>query len=65
MATYGSASIAARICVDQIVDRRTYLQYFGVPIRNYSYVFGDSKTVIMVLVLHILSYTNIINDHNF
>ena len=45
-ATYGSAFIAARTCVDQIIDLRTYLRYLGVPIREYSYVFGDNKTVI-------------------
>jgi hypothetical protein len=45
-ATYGSEFIAARTCVDQIIDLRTYLRYLGVPIREYSYVFGDNKTVI-------------------
>jgi hypothetical protein len=45
-ATYGSEFIAARTCVDQIIDLRTYLRYLGVPIREYSYVFGDNKTVV-------------------
>jgi hypothetical protein len=45
-ATYGSEFIAARTCVEQIVDLCTYLQYLGVPIRQQSYVFGDNKTVI-------------------
>ena len=41
-ATYGSEFIAARTCVDQIIDLRTYLRYLGVPIRDQSYVFGDN-----------------------
>ena len=45
-ATYGSEFIAARTCIDQIIDLRTYLRYLGVPIREVSYVFGDNKTVI-------------------
>jgi hypothetical protein len=45
-ATHGSEFIAARTCVDQIIDLRTYLCYLGVPIREYSYVFGDNKTVV-------------------
>ena len=45
-ATYGSEFIAARTCVEQIVDLRNYLRYLGVPIREQSYMFGDNKTVI-------------------
>jgi hypothetical protein len=45
-ATYGSEFIAARTCVDQIIDLRTSLCYLGVPIRNKSYVFGDNQTVV-------------------
>jgi hypothetical protein len=45
-ATYGSEFVAARTCVDQIVDLRTTLRYLGVPIRDKSYVFGDNKTVV-------------------
>jgi hypothetical protein len=44
-ATYGSEFIAARTCIDQIIDLRTTLRYLGVPIRDTSYVFGDNKTV--------------------
>jgi hypothetical protein len=44
--TYGSEFIAARTCIDQIIDLRTYLRYLGVPICEVSYMFGDNKTVI-------------------
>ena len=44
-ATYGSEFIAARTCIDQIIDLRTSLRYLGVPVRDTSYVFGDNKTV--------------------
>jgi hypothetical protein len=46
MATYGSEFIAARTCVDQVIDLCTSLRYLGVPIRNKSYVFGDNQTVV-------------------
>jgi hypothetical protein len=45
-ATYGSEFVAARTCVDQVVDLRTSLRYLGVPIRETSYMFGDNKSVI-------------------
>ena len=45
-ATYGSEFIAARTCIDQVVDLRSYLRYLGVPIRDQSFMFGDNKTVI-------------------
>jgi hypothetical protein len=45
-ATYGSEFIAARTCVDQVIDLRTTLRYLGVPIREMSYMFGDNKTVV-------------------
>jgi hypothetical protein len=45
-ATYGSEFIAARTCVDQVIDLWTTLRYLGVPIRDKSYVFGDNKTVV-------------------
>ena len=45
-ATYGSKFVAARTCVEQIVDLRNTLRYLGVPIRNRSYMFGDNKSVV-------------------
>ena len=44
-ATYGSELIAARTCIDQIIDLRTSLHYLGVAVRDTSYVFGDNKTM--------------------
>jgi hypothetical protein len=45
-ATYGSEFVAARTCVEQIVDLRTTLYYLGVPVRDTSYMFGDNKSVV-------------------
>jgi len=45
-ATYGSEFVAARTCVEQIIDLRCTLRYLGVPIHNKSYMFGDNKTVV-------------------
>ena len=45
-ATYGSEFVAARTCVEQIIDLRTTLRYLGVPIRSKSYMFGDNKSVV-------------------
>ena len=45
-ATYGSEFVAARICVEQIIDLRNTLRYLGVPINAKSYMFGDNKSVV-------------------
>jgi hypothetical protein len=45
-ATYGSEFVAARVCVEQIIDLRNTLRYLGVPIRDKSYMFGDNKSVV-------------------
>ena len=45
-ATYGSEYVAARTCVNQIVDLRLTLRYLGVPLREKSYMFGDNKSVV-------------------
>ena len=45
-ATYGSEFVAARTCVEQIIDLRTTLRYLGVPIRGHSYMFGDNQSVV-------------------
>ena len=45
-ATYGSEFVAARICVEQIIDLRCTLRYLGIPIRVKSYMFGDNKSVV-------------------
>ena len=52
-ATYGSESLAARICVEQIIDLRLTLRYLGVPIRDQSYMFGDNESVIKLSLIHI------------
>jgi hypothetical protein len=45
-ATYGSEFVAARTCVEQIIDLRTLLYYLGIPVREKSYMFGDNKSVV-------------------
>ena len=45
-ATYGAEFVAARICVEQIIDLRNTLQYLGVPIHEKSYKFGDNQSVV-------------------
>ncbi len=45
-ATYGSEFVAARIAVEQIIDIRTTLRYFGVPVTEMTYMFGDNQSVI-------------------
>jgi hypothetical protein len=45
-ATYGSEFVAARTCVEQIIDFRNTLCFLGVPVREKSYMFGDNKSVV-------------------
>jgi Reverse transcriptase (RNA-dependent DNA polymerase) len=45
-ATYGAEFVAARTCVEQIVDLRTTLRYMGVPVASKSYMFGDNESVV-------------------
>ena len=45
-ATYGSEFTAARIAVEQIMDLRITLRYFGVPINGPAYLFGDNQSVV-------------------
>jgi hypothetical protein len=46
-ATYGSEYVAARTCVEQVMDLGLTLRYLGVPIREKSYyMFGDNKTLV-------------------
>jgi len=45
-ATYGSEFVAARTCVEQVIDLRLTLRYLGVPIRKKSYMFGDNESVV-------------------
>jgi hypothetical protein len=45
-ATFGSEHIAARTCVDQIIDLRNALRHLGVPIDGPTMMFGDNETVV-------------------
>jgi hypothetical protein len=45
-ATYGSEFVAARTCVEQIIDLRNTFRYLGVPITATSYMFGDNESVV-------------------
>lgn len=67
-ATYGSEFVAARTCVDQVIELRYSLRYLGVPIREKSFMFGDNKSVVDSSITphgklhkrqHILSYHHV------
>lgn len=45
-ATYGAEFVAARTCIEQLVDLRNTLRYLGVPLREKSYMFGDNESVV-------------------
>jgi hypothetical protein len=45
-ATFGSVFVAARTCVEQIIDLYQTLWYLGVPVIKMSQMFGDNKTVV-------------------
>ena len=45
-ATYGSEFLAARTCIEQVIDLRNTLRYLGVPVSSKSYVFGDNESVV-------------------
>ena len=45
-ATYGSEFVAARTCVEQIMDLRITLTYLGVPIQGRSWMFEDNDSVV-------------------
>jgi Reverse transcriptase (RNA-dependent DNA polymerase) len=45
-ATYGSEFVAARVCVEQIIDLRNTLRFLGVLVREKSYRFGHNKSVV-------------------
>jgi len=45
-ATYGSEFVAARTCVEQIMDLRLTLSYLGVPIHGRSWMFGDNESFV-------------------
>ena len=45
-ATYGSEFVAARQCVDQIIDYRFTLRAMGVPIDGPAWMMGDNSSVI-------------------
>ena len=44
--THGSEFIAARICVEQVIDLCNTLRYLGVPIKEKSYMFGDNESIV-------------------
>ena len=44
--TYGSEFVAARTCLEQVIDLCTTLCYLGVRIRNKSYMFGDNQSIV-------------------
>jgi hypothetical protein len=51
LATYGLEFVAARQATEQIMDIRNTLRYFGVPVRDKTYMFGDNQSVVTSLTL--------------
>ena len=45
-ATYSSEFVAARTCVEQIIDLHNMFRYLGVEVREKSYMFGDNESVV-------------------
>jgi hypothetical protein len=45
-ATCGAKFVAARTCIEQLVDLRNTQRYMGVPLREKSYMFGDNESVV-------------------
>ena len=45
-ATYGSEFVAARVAVDQIIEMRITLRYFGVPVQGKAVLYGDNQSMI-------------------
>ena len=45
-ATYGAEFVAARTCVEQIIDLQNTFRYLGVPVMETSYMFGDNESVV-------------------
>ena len=43
-ATYGAEFLAARTCIEQVIDLRNSFRYLGVPVFETSYVFGDNES---------------------
>ena len=44
--TYGSKFVAAKTCVEQVIDIQTILRYLGVPTIEHSEMFGDNNAVV-------------------
>ena len=43
-ATYGAEFLAARTCLEQVIDLRNSFRYLGVPVNDVSYVWGDNES---------------------
>ena len=64
-ATYGSEFVAARTCVEQIIDLRITLRYLGVPIIGTSYIFGDNGSIVNSSMMFVLNYIKDIQQYHF
>ena len=65
-ATYGSEFVAARTCVEQIIDLRTTLRYLGVHVNGKSHMFGDNESVVnssMTLYAKLTKRHNLLSFH--
>ena len=51
-ATYGSALMAVRMCIEQIMNIRNTLRYLGIPMRWECFKFGDNDSVFNSASIH-------------
>jgi hypothetical protein len=45
-ATFGSEFVAARTCIEQVLDLRLTARYMGIPVKGPSMMFGDNNSVV-------------------
>ena len=60
-ATYGAEFLAARTCLEQVVDLRNSFRYLGVPVHETSYVWGDNEAQIKSSTI---PYSKLSKRHN-
>ena len=50
--TYGAEMVAARLCVEQVMDLRYRLRMLGLPINDASVMLGDNQSLLQVALSH-------------
>ena len=60
-ATFGSEYVAARTCMEQIIDIRNTFRYLGVPIETPTIIIGDNESVVNTATI---TYSKLNKRHN-